>query len=98
MISLTPVVKLDNFDQLPHCTLKFFKNGAEKEDGVKYHGNWDLASLQKFIKEKLGETDELAKKLESDTKVKIAKLDSTQAQGVCQENKVRGLSTFPYFR
>ena len=61
---------------------------------MKYHGNWDLASLQKFIKEKLGETDELAKKLESNTKVKIAKLDSTQAQGVCQENKVRGLSTF----
>ena len=64
---------------------------------MKYHGNWDLASLQKFIKEKLGETDKLAKKLESDTKVKIAKLDSTQAQGVCQENTVRSLSTFPYF-
>ena len=51
----------------------------------------------KFIKRKLGETDELAKKFEADSKEKIAKLDSTEAQGV-QENKVRGLPAFPYFR
>ena len=41
----------------------------------------------KFIKRKLGETDEPAEKFEADTKVKIAKMDSTEAQGVCQENK-----------
>ena len=41
-------------DVTGYPTLKFFKNGAEKEDGVKYRGNRDLASLQKFIKEKLG--------------------------------------------
>ena len=91
---------------------------------MKYHGNMDLASLEKFImeklgvevadenrniaakepatpvvklnkrkfiQEKLGETDELAKKFEADSK------DSTEAQGV-QENKVRGLPAFPYFR
>ena len=52
-------------DVTGYPTLKFFKNGAEKEDGVKYHGNRDLASLEKFIKEKLGETDELTKKLKS---------------------------------
>ena len=52
-------------DVTGYPTLKFFKNGAEKEDGVKYRGNRDLASLEKFIKEKLGETDELTKKLKS---------------------------------
>ena len=41
-------------DVTGYPTLKFFKNGAEKEDGVKYRGNRDLASLEKFIKEKLG--------------------------------------------
>ena len=35
-------------------TLKFFKSGAEKEDGVKYRGNRDAAALEKFIAEKLG--------------------------------------------
>ena len=42
--------------------------------------------------------DELAKKFEADAKVKIAKLDCTQAQGVCQENEVRGYPTLAYFR
>lgn len=41
-------------DVTGYPTLKFFKSGAEKEDGVKYRGNRDLASLEKFIKEKLG--------------------------------------------
>ena len=54
--------------------------------------------VNKFIKRKLGETDELAKKFEADPKVKIAKLDCTQAQGVCQENEVRGYPTLAYFR
>jgi len=141
-------------DVTGYPTLKFFKSGAEKADGVKYRGNRDLASLEKFINEKLGvevaeeapaaaETaeakvegglhilsegsfagtvgsgdtfikfyapwcghcqklvpvwDELAKKFESDSKVKIAKLDCTQAQSVCQENEVRGYPTLAYFR
>ena len=41
-------------DVTGYPTLKFFKNGAEKDDGVKYRGNRDLASLEKFINEKLG--------------------------------------------
>lgn len=141
-------------DVTGYPTLKFFKNGAEKDDGVKYRGNRDLASLEKFINEKLGnevpdekpaETasaeakvenglhiltegsfaksvgagdtfikfyapwcghcqklapvwDELAKKFESDSKVKIAKVDCTQHQSVCQEQEVRGYPTLSYFR
>merc|ERR1712083_1021330 len=42
--------------------------------------------------------DELAKKFESEEKVKIAKLDCTQAQSVCQENEVRGYPTLQYIR
>merc|ERR1719145_220866 len=41
-------------DVTGYPTLKFFKNGAEKDDGVKYRGNRDAASLEKFIAEKLG--------------------------------------------
>jgi len=41
-------------DVTGYPTLKFFKNGAEKEDGVKYRGNRDAAALEKFIAEKLG--------------------------------------------
>jgi len=141
-------------DVTGYPTLKFFKSGAEKEDGVKYRGGRDLDSLQKFINEKLGAEvaeekpaaaeadkakveaglhilsegsfagavasgdtfikfyapwcghcqklapvwDELAKKFESDGKVKIAKLDCTEAQSVCQENEVRGYPTLAYFR
>ena len=43
-----------NQDVTGYPTLKFFKNGAEKEDGVKYRGNRDAAALEKFIAEKLG--------------------------------------------
>lgn len=141
-------------DVTGYPTLKFFKNGAEKDDGVKYRGQRDLASLEKFINEKLGNEvadekpaaaasaeatvenglhiltegsfagsvaagdtfikfyapwcghcqklapvwDELAKKFEKDEKVKIAKLDCTQAQSVCQEHEVRGYPTLAYFR
>merc|ERR1711915_493506 len=42
--------------------------------------------------------DELAKKFESEEKVKVAKLDCNQAQSVCQENEVRGYPTPAYFR
>merc|ERR1712179_523072 len=41
-------------DVTGYPTLKFFKNGAEKDDGVKYRGNRDAAALEKFIAEKLG--------------------------------------------
>ena len=141
-------------DVTGYPTLKFFKNGAEKDDGVKYRGQRDLASLEKFINEKLGNEvadekpveaasaeatienglhiltegsfaksvgsgdtfikfyapwcghcqklaptwDELAKKFEKDEKVKVAKLDCTQAQSVCQENDVKGYPTLAYFR
>ena len=32
----------------------FFKSGFEKEDGVKYRGNRDMKSLEKYIQEQLG--------------------------------------------
>ena len=57
------IAKVDCTEQTALCsaqdvtgypTLKFFKSGAEKEDGVKYRGGRDLDSLQKFINEKLG--------------------------------------------
>jgi len=41
-------------DVTGYPTLKFFKSGAEKDDGVKYRGQRDAASLTKFIAEKLG--------------------------------------------
>jgi len=141
-------------DVTGYPTLKFFKSGAEKEDGVKYRGNRDAASLTKFILEQLGaepqeadkaekaeaekatvenglhvltadsfadsvgtgETfikfyapwcghcqklapvwDELAKVFEKDPKVKVAKLDCTKAQSVCQEQEVKGYPTLAYF-
>jgi thioredoxin domain-containing protein 5 len=42
--------------------------------------------------------DELAKTFEKDETVKIAKLDCTQAQSVCQDYEVRGYPTLAYFR
>jgi len=41
-------------DVTGYPTLKFFKSGAEKEDGVKYRGNRDQAALEKFIRESMG--------------------------------------------
>lgn len=41
---------------------------------------------------------ELAKAYEEDKKVKIGKLDCTQAQTVCQDNQVRGYPTLHYIR
>eukprot|EP00092_Neocalanus_flemingeri_P060104 GFUD01071999.1.p1 GENE.GFUD01071999.1~~GFUD01071999.1.p1 ORF type:complete len:414 (+),score=147.69 GFUD01071999.1:53-1243(+) len=139
-------------DVTGYPTLKFFKNGFEKEDGVKYRGNRDAASLEKFIAEKLGNEipaekpaesaepvvengvyilgtpsfssvvgkgdtfikfyapwcghciklapawEELAKSFEGDDQVKIAKVDCTQHQSVCQEQEVKGYPTLAYFR
>merc|ERR1712212_742266 len=141
-------------DVTGYPTLKFFKSGAEKEDGVKYRGNRDAAALEKFIAEKLGHEvpeekpaapesaeavveaglhilsatsfaptvakgdtfikfyapwrghcqklapawEELAKAFEKDEQVKIAKVDCTQHQAVCQEHEVRGYPTLQYIR
>jgi len=141
-------------DVTGYPTLKFFKSGFEKDDGVKYRGNRDLAALEKFIKEKLGHEaepeeekaaepaeaevkdglhiltaksfaaaiekgdtfvkfyapwcghciklaptwDELAKAYEKDEQVKIAKIDCTQHQSICQEQEVRGYPTLAYFK
>jgi len=41
---------------------------------------------------------ELAKAFEDGEKVKVAKLDCTQAQSVCQANQVRGYPTLQYIR
>ena len=135
-------------------TLKFFKNGAKKDDGVKYEGERDLANLEKFINKKLGNEvaeekpaeaaseeatveaglhilteasfvksvasggtfikfyapwcahckelapmwGELAKKLEKDDMVKVAKVDCTQHQSVCKEHQVEEYPTLTYFR
>ena len=75
------IAKVDCTEQTALCsaqdvtgypTLKFFKNGAEKEDGVKYRGNRDLASLEKFIKEKLGvEVEDEKPAAGGDTEAKV---------------------------
>ncbi len=41
---------------------------------------------------------DLAKAYEKDSDVKIAKLDCTAAQSVCQDNEVKGYPTLAYFR
>ena len=35
-------------------TIKFYKNGFNKEEGVKYRGNRDILSMEKLIVEELG--------------------------------------------
>lgn len=42
--------------------------------------------------------DELAKVFEKDEQVKIAKIDCTEHQSICQEHNVRGYPTLEYFR
>jgi len=42
--------------------------------------------------------EELAKAFEKDEQVKIAKVDCTQHQSVCQEHEIKGYPTLAYFR
>jgi thioredoxin-like negative regulator of GroEL len=42
--------------------------------------------------------DELAKNFEKDETVKIAKVDCTQAQSICQDHEVRGYPTLAFFK
>merc|ERR1719228_1859804 len=44
-------------DVTGYPTLKFFKSGAEKDDGVKYRGNRDQAALEKFIRQSMGQEE-----------------------------------------
>merc|ERR1712112_709652 len=71
----------------------FTKNVAEGDTFIKFYAPW-CGHCQKLAPT----WDELAKKFESEEKVKIAKLDCTQAQSVCQENEVRGYPTLQYIR
>merc|ERR1712111_181106 len=71
----------------------FTKTVAEGDTFIKFYAPW-CGHCQKPAPT----WDELAKKFESEEKVKIAKLDCTQAQSVCQENEVKGYPTLSYFR
>ncbi|GLH17154.1 Thioredoxin domain-containing protein 5 homolog, partial [Gryllus bimaculatus] len=74
-------------DVTGYPTLKLFKTG--EDEGVKYRGTRDLASLTTFISEQLGieklapTWDDLARSFEYDTTVTIAKVDCTVHRSVC---------------
>lgn len=75
-------------------TEKSFKEHLKTgEHFIKFYAPW-CGHCQKLVPT----WDELAKTFEKDETVKIAKLDCTQAQSVCQDHEVRGYPTLAYFR
>jgi len=73
---------------------KSFKNHVGKGDHfIKFYAPW-CGHCQKLAPA----WAELAKAFEDNDKVKVAKMDCTQAQSVCQANEVRGYPTLHYFR
>jgi len=73
---------------------KSFKKHVETGDHfIKFYAPW-CGHCQKLAPA----WAELAKEFEGNDKVKVAKLDCTQAQSVCQSNEVRGYPTLHYFR
>jgi len=84
--------KVDN--GLYILTEKSFEKHIETGDHfIKFYAPW-CGHCQKLAPA----WAELAKAYEDDAKVKISKLDCTQAQSVCQANEVRGYPTLQYIR
>jgi len=84
--------KVDN--GLYILTEKSFEKHVETGDHfIKFYAPW-CGHCQKLAPA----WAELAKAYEDDAKVKISKLDCTQAQSVCQANEVRGYPTLQYIR
>ena len=73
---------------------KSFAKAVEKGDFfIKFYAPW-CGHCQKMAPA----WADLAKANENNAKVKIAKIDCTQAQSICQSNQVRGYPTLHYFR
>jgi len=75
-------------------TEKSFTKAVEKGDHfIKFYAPW-CGHCQKMAPT----FADLGKAYENDPKVKIAKIDCTQAQSICQSSQVRGYPTLHYFR
>ena len=71
----------------------FTKTVSSRDTFIKFYAPW-CGHCQKLAPT----WDELAKKFEEDETVKVAKLDCTNAESVCQENDIKGYPTLAYFR